>query len=124
LNRTTFASLMTLALAATAGFGAAAAQTRDYPIHYDGPMVQHGAASSSADHDTLPRFNVTFHGGPVQITTTSYTIYWRPPGTHMSSTYAPLIDRFLTDAGGSPIYGMATVYTGSNGKVRIMSTFG
>lgn len=124
MNRPAFFSLATLALAAATAFGAAAEQTRDYPIHYDGPMVHHGASALGMSPDFVPHFNVTFHGGPVEISTTSYAIYWRPTGTQMSRTYAPLIDRFLTDAGGSAIYGVTTDYYGSNGKVRNRSTFG
>jgi hypothetical protein len=124
LNRTMLAAFAASAFAATLAAPAGANEVRDYPIHYDGPMVHHAQPFMRSMDDTLPNFNVTFHGGPVQTTTTSYSIYWRPKGYHMSKTYAPLIDRFLADAGGSPIYGMATIYSGSNGPVQNVSTFG
>ena len=100
-----------------------------YPIHYDGPMIHHVHAAAlpnaagGAVTGSLPTFNVTFHGGPVQTATKSYAIYWQPPGTFMSPTYKSLIDRFLTDAGGSAIYGMATTYFGANGQVQNRSSF-
>ena len=94
----------------------------DYPIHYAGPLVRHG--DPLVGPDGLPVFDVTYHGGPIQPTTTSYTIFWRPSGTVMSPKYATLMDRYLSDAGGSGIYGMATVYNGSNGYVQNQSTFG
>ncbi|MBV9647406.1 MAG: hypothetical protein JO043_08090 [Candidatus Eremiobacteraeota bacterium] len=95
----------------------------DYPIHFDGPMVHHGAPFDGRRGD-LPHFEVMFHSGPVQVTTRSYAIYWRPTGTFMSRKYLPLLDQFLTDAGGSRIYGVTKEYYGSNGQVRNQSTFG
>lgn len=96
-----------------------------YPIHYDGPMVHHGHGGAAADvSGDLPHFDVRFHGGPVQTRTVSYAIFWQPPHTYMSPTYRSLIERFLRDVGGSAIYGMATTYTGSNGRVQNRSRFG
>ena len=131
----TAAALVTLALApqaapaATTVVARPAAVYRSYPIHFDGPGIRHGypriqAASATGVTGSLPTFDLRYHGGPVQIATTSYAIYWQPPGTYMSRTYQPLIDRFLGEVGGSAIYGMATEYTGSNGRVRNSSHFG
>src|SRR5450755_3146113 len=96
-------------------------ELRDYPIHFDGPMVNHGPLAFGPDF--LPHLGVRFHGGPVQTSTVSYSIYWQPAGTYMSPPYKTLINRFLTDVGGSPIYGMATTYSGSNGPVLNQSIF-
>ena len=74
-----------------------------WPIHYDGPMVHHGNAAALPG---LPHFHVTFHGGPVQTQTTSYAIYWKPPGSTMRSGYQTVINQFLKDVGGSPLYGV------------------
>jgi hypothetical protein len=110
------------ALAAAFVVLAAPAVAADYPIHYDGPLVRHGVPAFRPDG--LPSFDVTYHGGPIQPSTTSYTIFWRPNGTYMSPPYVQLLDRYLADAGGSGIYGMATVYYGSNGHVKNRSAFG
>jgi len=96
-----------------------------YPIHFDGPMVRHGDGHGPSDTTgNLPNFDVTYHGGPVQTSTTSYTIYWQPKGTVFDPSVPPLINRFFKDVGGSAIYGMATTYWGSNGYVKNKSTFG
>ncbi|MDQ2857999.1 MAG: EXORDIUM family protein [Candidatus Eremiobacteraeota bacterium] len=106
----------------------ASAYQHSYPIHYDGPGIHHAQPDLSTDaaavSGNLPHFDLRFHGGPVQTSTVSYAIYWRPPGTYMSRTYRPLIDRFLADVGGSAIYGMATEYYGANGRVLNSSRFG
>jgi hypothetical protein len=101
--------------------GAAEAAARAYPIHYDGPMVKHGPLVFA---NTLPKFGVTFHGGPVQLTTKTFNIYWKPAGTFMAPGYEMLMNRFLKDAGGSDIYQVGTTYSGSNGQVQNVSTFG
>jgi hypothetical protein len=98
---------------------------RHYPIHYDGPLVHNPLGAGVPDvTGGLPKFDVTYHGGPVQTTTKTYTIFWRPSGTYMSPNYQTLIDRFLGDVGGSAIYGMATTYYGYNGRVNNKSAFG
>ncbi|HZQ71221.1 MAG TPA: hypothetical protein VFA68_22035 [Terriglobales bacterium] len=89
------------------------------PIHYHYPR---GRTTPQATG--LPQFNVTFHGGPVQTTTTSYAIYWKPSGVFINRTYRQVIDQFLSDVGGSDIYGAATEYSGNNGQVQNVSTFG
>ncbi len=89
------------------------------PIHYHYPRGQ--AKPSAAG---LPDFNVTFHGGPVQTATTSYAIYWKPANVFINRTYRQVIDQFLSDTGGSDIYGTATEYFGNNGQVQNVSTFG
>ena len=100
----------------------AAQSSRDYPIHYGGPMIHYGPIFINPNG--LPDFGVAFHGGPVQTTTVSYSIFWQPAGTYMSPRYKLLINRFLKDVGGSAIYGMATTYSGSNGPVQNVSSFG
>jgi hypothetical protein len=93
-----------------------------WPIHYDGPQVHHGSAAA-AGQPPLPHFHLTFHGGPVQTTTKSYAIYWKPKGSFMNAGYQTIINQFLDDVGGSPLYGFATEYTGSNGPVKNQSKF-
>jgi hypothetical protein len=57
--------------------------TYHWPIHYNRPFDKTGAVSQSqaGRKDPLPKFHLTFHGGPVQTTTTSYAIYWKPSGS-------------------------------------------
>ena len=101
-----------------------------WPIHYDGPRVSHvqvpanqTAEAEASGGPSNPHFHVTFHGGPVQTATASHAIYWAPQGSPMRSGYEGIIDQFLTDVGGTPLYGFATEYYGVNGPVRNESKF-
>jgi len=116
-----------LVLIAVPVLGAASPQgQRAYPIHYhyNRLLVRPMQARASRSTTTLPSFNVTYHGGPIQPATASYTIFWQPAGTYISPNYKLLVNRFLSDVGGSPIYGAATTYFGSNGRVRNESHLG
>jgi hypothetical protein len=93
------------------------------PIRYDFRTPRNPGLLAN-NNSGLPHFHVTFHGGPVQTTTTSFAIYWKPVGAFMNKTYQQVIDQFLTNVGGSPVYGYATEYAGSNGQVQNSSTFG
>ena len=118
------ASAIALVSAACVAFSVTCASSAGaYPIHYDGPMVSHGVVSSPSNK-SLPPLGVRFHGGPVQITTTTFNIFWKPSGTFMAPGYQHLMNRFLKDVGGSPIYGVGASYSGSNGQVQNVSTFG
>jgi hypothetical protein len=117
-----FAAFAAAFIALSHAAGAEAAQ-RSYPIHYDGPMVNHGPVIVDG-RAGMPTYGVTFHGGPVQIATESFAIYWKPDGTYMDPGYEQLINRFLKDAGGSAIYGIGTAYYGSNGQVQNVSSYG
>ncbi len=115
-----------IALASAAAFAFFVTCTRGaaaYPIHYDGPMVSHGAVTIDGNRG-VPQFGVRFHGGPVQLTTTSFDIFWEPRGTYMRPGYQYLMNRFLKDVGGSAVYGVGTTYGGSNGHVQNVSAFG
>jgi hypothetical protein len=104
---------------------ASAQQSGSYPIHYDrlyGQPTQ--ALVAGIKGDKLPHFHLVFHGGPVQTRTTSFAIYWKPSGSYMNPDYQKIVDQFLKDVGGSPIYGYATEYYGSNGQVHNNSEFG
>lgn len=104
------------------------------PLNPTLPNGMHGSGPALAALDAVPpgvtapaainSFTLTFQGGPVQTATTSYVIYWDPPGAVMSKKYPVLIDRYLTDTGGSALYAMLTQYSGSNGQVTANSTFG
>lgn len=40
---------------------------------------------------------LTYHGGPVMLTNTTYAIFWLPPGATVSANYQSLIDRYFGD---------------------------
>jgi len=60
--------------------------------------------------------NMTYHGGRVMLTDTSYAIYWAPPTlqdgtpTDWGVGYTDLIDRYFGDIGGSGLYANNTQY--------------
>ena len=81
--------------------------------------------------------NMTWHGGDVMTTSTTYAIFWLPPGQHFEATtgnavtdaandtrYENLIIRYLQNVGGSDLYNTTTQYTGANGAIQNISTFG
>src|SRR6266542_3456317 len=81
--------------------------------------------------------NLTFHGGNVMTSSTTYAIFWLPGGTHFAPTtgnaatdaandtrFENLIIRYFQNVGGSGIYNTATQYTGANGSILNSSTFG
>jgi hypothetical protein len=123
-------SLITICLClTTAALGQETGVTYHWPFHYHRPFHKNASPVRSSDtkldaKDALPKFHVTFHGGPVQTKTTSYAIYWKPNGSYMNKDYQKIVNQFLKDVGGSPIYGFATEYSGSNGKVENVSNFG
>src|SRR5437667_8169767 len=68
-------------------------------------------------------FNLTYHGGSVMHTNTTYAIYWVPAGQTVSSKYESLITGFFQDvaaASGSTsnVYYSDTQYSDSNGSIR------
>jgi hypothetical protein len=101
-----------------------------------------GSAGSHAVHFVLPKGaaaaaassnNLVYNGGPVEhAASTNYAIFWEPSLTasvnSVSPTYNSLISRFLTDIGGSSLYGLATQYYQVSGGVTQnivnSSTFG
>jgi hypothetical protein len=52
-----------------------------------------------------------YGGGPVQQSgSTTYAIFWEPPGSVVSAPYHGLIQRYFQDIGGSAFYGLMTQY--------------
>lgn len=89
-------------------------------------MLPKGAVAASSN-------NLVYNGGPVeQAGSTNYAIFWEPSLTasvnSVSPTYNSLLSRFLTDIGGSSLYGVATQYYQVSGGVTQnivnSSTFG
>ena len=91
-----------------------------------GVAVPGGAAGASAArvHRTARRASVaaasvsgatevglmTTLGGAVQPTSTSYAVYWAPPGAGFSANYQPVTQGYLRDVGGTSYYGITTQY--------------
>ena len=95
-----------------------------WPIHYDRPTAQPAATQAKqAALPSVPHVHLQFHGGPVQTTTTTFAIYWVPMGSFIRSGYRRIIDQYLIDVGGTPLYGYATEYRGSDGAVKNQSKF-
>lgn len=67
-----------------------------------------------------------YYGGRVMNTSTTYAIYWTPPGHGVSKSYRKLIERYFQDVGGSSLYNILTQYYENPGAVPIqnVSTFG
>lgn len=69
-----------------------------------------------------------YHGGQVMHTSTTYLIFWQPPGTHFSplsdGNYQALIKRYLSDVGDSTLYHLLTQYWDSTGFIQNMAAFG
>lgn len=59
-----------------------------------------------------------YHGGDVEVTNTSYAIFWEPAGHASSSTYKPLIQRWFQDVGGSPLFDTTTEYYQGSGATQ------
>ncbi|HEV3125036.1 MAG TPA: hypothetical protein VG266_10715 [Candidatus Dormibacteraeota bacterium] len=97
---------------ATAGVSASAgsAGTRHTggAIHYVMPRGVSGTAPVAAPAASN---NLVYNGGPVEASSsTNYAIFWEPPLYSVSAQYNSLISRFLSDIGGSGLYGVATQY--------------
>ena len=104
------------------------ANANGHSIHFVLPghaKAANGAAAASN--------NLQYNGGPVEAAgSTNYAIFWEPsltaPVNSVSPTYNSLISRFLTDIGGSSLYGVATQYYqvsgGTTQNIVNSSTFG
>jgi hypothetical protein len=86
------------------------------PIHFDlGKRPRHRRETPSGG--TQPAITMAFHGGPVQVTTTAYLIWWLPSGQTLPSNYRQVVTNYFNDVGGSSLYDVLTVYSGSNGQI-------
>jgi hypothetical protein len=97
-----------------------------------------GAVGGGLDMPGAPRpatANVTYHGGWVMRTNTTYTIFWLPAGSTCGEsdptcdTYISGVDRYFKDvaaASGSDsnVYSVDTEYSDTTGPIAYQSTFG
>jgi hypothetical protein len=77
-----------------------------------------------ADFQTCETTCPTFHNhlGLVMHTYTAYVIYWLPAGYHLEpggydARFESLVERYLTDIGGTPLYDVLTQYWDSEGPI-------
>src|SRR5947209_2665108 len=68
----------------------AQASVRAPGVRIRGVVLARGALQSAGRI-----FNLTYHGGPVMHTNTTYAIYWLPSGQTVSSKYESLITGFF-----------------------------
>jgi hypothetical protein len=70
---------------------------------------------------------LSYGGGPVQITSHTYAIFWDPAGFSYNPSYPTLVKQFLGEIGGSSVYNTLTEYYGTvNGvqtPIKNQSTF-
>jgi hypothetical protein len=117
LAAATFLSFAAAQTSAAQSVGATA------PVHFDlgrRPWRAEGARVASGQ----PAFSVSFHGGPVQVATTAYLVWWLPKGQTLPSNYQQVIDSYFADVNGSALYGVLTDYYGSNGNIVNSVTLG
>jgi hypothetical protein len=76
------------------------------------------SASKELNEILPPAGALTYHGGPVMVTQSTYAIFWLPASgklqngasTHMSAAFQPVLKRFLTDYAGHGISNNSTQY--------------
>src|SRR5438105_2977198 len=72
--------------------------------------------------------NLTWHGGSVMHTNTTYAIYWFPAGYPLSSQYSGTINQYFQDLAADSgkqtnVYATDPQYTDSTGHASYASTF-
>jgi hypothetical protein len=128
LHRSTLVSLLTAALiAAGAGSALAAAPSPSNPA--GGPLgvvPAHGQANAAARKGGGS--NLSWHGGPVMHTNTTYALYW---GGTFATNYQSITNGFLTNVGAattagatSNVYFSDTQYYDGGGSIGNASSFG
>lgn len=90
---------------------------------------QHLVGTPRADGDVDGAGNVTYHGGPVMRTNTTYAIYWIPSGYAVSPKYESVINGYFKNvaaASGSAddVNSVDTEYSDTTGPITGDSTFG
>jgi hypothetical protein len=100
---------------------AQAQERAGFALTTQGAAAAQRAATGRAPSPTTP---MTYHGGSIMQTVTAYAIYWTPNST-ISAAYQNLMNRFLTDVGGTSYYNILTQYTQTGGAAtQNVLTFG
>jgi hypothetical protein len=91
------------------------------PIHFDfgrRPPLQPNNNPSGSGPKKQPVISMSFHGGPVQLTTTDYLVWWMPAGATLPANYRRVVENYFNDSNGSVLYNVLTAYAGSNGQIQ------
>ena len=72
--------------------------------------------------------DLTWHGGPVMHTNSTYTIFWAPSGFTYPAGYVNLVNQYFTDVGHDSggdqnVYGILNQYSDGSGHITYNSTF-
>lgn len=113
-------ALVAILLAVTLSTAHAQAPDSDVHFFYVKSHYQHPSPKAPTNSVT----NLSYYGGPVMLTTTTYTIFWAPAGHPISADYQSLINRFFTEVGGSSLYNIMTQYYDNSNHIQNSSTFG
>jgi hypothetical protein len=109
--------------------------TATVAAHADGDTRQaRGRGGIARSWSGNPRFwgasnaLLTYHGGPVMRSNTTFAIYWSPTGSTWQRGYRRSINRYFgdvaADSGGTQnVYSTETQYYDSNGSIKYRSTF-
>lgn len=129
--RRSVALAFVLALALLALFALTSSIAFDQPAQAKGPShanrIYHTRRWYAQQNVRLPvAGNLVYFGGPVMHTLRAYTIFWAPAGHPIDSGYQTLLNRYLSDIGGSSFYNIVTQYYDNPGPVQIqnVSTLG
>lgn len=100
----------------------ASAQGPESHVHFFYVKSHYKKAKSNAP--TSSTSNLTYNGGPVMLTTVTYTIFWAPAAHPIASDYQSLINRFFTEVGGSGLYNVMTQYHDNANHIQNSSSLG
>ena len=121
-----------LAAAALAGVASVALADSGNPPTRHGKILGEVLSQPVASHSasgSLGAGNLRYHGGPVQLTNTTYAIYWVPSGYSISSDYSSVINQFFNDVAAdngktsNVYYSDTQYYNSSNQHIAYNSHF-
>jgi hypothetical protein len=92
-------------------------------FHFYFPQQIYQARNLSGE--SIVKGKLTYHGGPIMKTDTTYAIYWAPSGHPIDAGYQSLINRYFQDISGTKFYNILTQYYMTGGKhIANQSPFG
>jgi uncharacterized repeat protein (TIGR01451 family) len=121
-----FAALLVVGWALALSNASSALAQGPEPIHFHVTHTtkwfdQH-RAHPAVGADPSPTANMTYHGGTVELTLNTYTIFWAPPPYSIPADYQNLINRYFQDIGGSRFYNINTQYFQNPGPTYIQNS--
>jgi len=131
------AAALVAALVISGGAGAESGPTPDdggiagavAPRHGISETATPAALRAAARDKTGTSLNVTWHGGPVMHSNTTYAIYWSAPSSPFPAGYESAVNQYFADvahdSGGTQnVYSIDPQYTDSSSRAAYDSTFG